>query len=149
VTRLYKETSDDHVKYLGVIFGKSITWRLYIEMTEAKALRTFVTNYSLFRIQRLSANIKLNLHRARIRSVMAYACRACELAADTYLLKFQRLQNKIFRTTENFPRCTASRDFTWLPVFLMDIKVMQATRKVIQIHKNEHIGTIRSQTQKI
>jgi hypothetical protein len=27
----------NHVKYLGVIFDKRITWRLHIEMTEAKA----------------------------------------------------------------------------------------------------------------
>jgi hypothetical protein len=38
----------DHVKYLGVIFNKSIKWRLHIEMIEAKAIRTFIRVYSLF-----------------------------------------------------------------------------------------------------
>jgi hypothetical protein len=37
------------VKYLGVIFGKKITWRPHIEMIEAKAFRTFIRIYSLFR----------------------------------------------------------------------------------------------------
>jgi hypothetical protein len=38
---------DSHVKYLGVIFDKRITWRLHIEMTEAKAFRAFITIYFL------------------------------------------------------------------------------------------------------
>jgi hypothetical protein len=58
----------------------------------------------------LSANIKLTLHKARIRSVMTHACPTWELAADTYLLKLQRLQNKVLHTTGNFPRCTPVRD---------------------------------------
>jgi hypothetical protein len=41
---------------------------------------------------------------------MTYACPTWELAADTYLLKLQRLQNKFHRTIGNFPRCTLVRD---------------------------------------
>jgi hypothetical protein len=33
------------VKYLGVIFDKRMTWRLHIQMIEAKAFRTFITIY--------------------------------------------------------------------------------------------------------
>jgi hypothetical protein len=64
-------------------------------MTEAKACRTFIRLYSLFKRERLSASIKLILHKVLIKSVMTYACPAWELAAGTYLLKFQRLQNKV------------------------------------------------------
>jgi hypothetical protein len=39
----------DHVKYLGVILHKRITWRLHIEMTEAKTFRTFIRIYSLLK----------------------------------------------------------------------------------------------------
>jgi hypothetical protein len=46
-----------HVKYLGVIFDKRITWRLHIEMIEAKAFRTFIRIYYLFRHEHLSASI--------------------------------------------------------------------------------------------
>jgi hypothetical protein len=35
---------------------------------------------------------------------MTYACPAWEFAADTHLLKLQRLQNKVLRTIDNFPR---------------------------------------------
>jgi hypothetical protein len=47
-----------HVKDLGVILNKRITWRLHIEMIEAKARRTFIRIYSLFKSERLS-NIEL------------------------------------------------------------------------------------------
>jgi hypothetical protein len=67
---------DNHVKYLGAIFDKRITWILHIEMIETKAFRTFVRIYSIFKIVRLSANVKLTLHKALIRSVMSYACPA-------------------------------------------------------------------------
>jgi hypothetical protein len=54
----------DSIKYLCVIFDRKITWRLHIEMIEAKAFRTFIIIYSLFKSERLRANIKLTLHKA-------------------------------------------------------------------------------------
>jgi hypothetical protein len=79
-------------------------------MNEAKAFRTFNIIYSLSKSKRSSANIKLVHHKALIRSVMTYACPAWELAADTYLLKLQRLQNKGLHNTGNYLRCTSIRD---------------------------------------
>jgi hypothetical protein len=80
-----------HVKYLGVIIGKRITWRLHTKMTVAKAFRTFIRIYSLFKSKHFGANIKLTLHKALSRSVMTCTHPALELAADTCLLKLQRL----------------------------------------------------------
>jgi hypothetical protein len=37
---------------------------------------------------------------------MTYACPAWEFAHDTFLLKLQRLQNKVRYTTGKFPRRT-------------------------------------------
>jgi hypothetical protein len=37
---------------------------------------------------------------------MTYAGAAWEFAADTHLLKLQRLQSKVLRTTGNFPNRT-------------------------------------------
>jgi hypothetical protein len=79
-------------------------------MIEAKAFKTFSTIYSIFKIERLSTNIKLTLHEALIRSVKTYACPAWESAADAHLMKLQRLQNKVFRATGNFPRRTPVRN---------------------------------------
>jgi DUF2075 family protein len=52
VRRLYNATlliGGFDVKYLGVIFDKKVTWRLHIEMIEAKAFRIFIRIYSLFK----------------------------------------------------------------------------------------------------
>jgi hypothetical protein len=55
---------------------------LHVVMMESKAFRTFIRIYSLFESECLSANIKLTLHKALIRSVMTYASPARELAAE-------------------------------------------------------------------
>jgi hypothetical protein len=84
----------NHVKYLAVIFDKWVTWRLHLEMAEAKAFRTFIRIYSPLKIERLSVKIKTPLYKALIRSVITHACPAWELSADPYILQLQRLQNK-------------------------------------------------------
>jgi hypothetical protein len=84
-----------HVKCFGVIFDKRITWRLHIEMFVAKAFRTFITIYSLLKTEPLSANIKLTLHKALIRSVMTYACASWEFRLHVPSLeKFQYSKHK-------------------------------------------------------
>jgi hypothetical protein len=98
------------VKYLVVLFDKRMTWTLHIQMIEAKALRTFILIYSLFKSERLSANIKLTLHKAQISSVMTYSCPAWEFAAQCHLFKLQRVQNNVLRTIGNFPKRTSVRD---------------------------------------
>jgi hypothetical protein len=104
--RLYKDPSwtsqSSHVKYLGAIFDKRVTWRLHIEIIEAKTFRTFIRICSLPKSEYLSVSIMLTLHKSLNRSGMTYACCAWEFAADTYLLKLVRLQNKVPRTTGNF-----------------------------------------------
>jgi hypothetical protein len=82
----------NNVTYLGVTFDRRMTWRHHAERTVAKALRTYVRIYSLFRSERLSRNIKLTFYKALIRSVMTYACPSWEYVADARLLKLQRLQ---------------------------------------------------------
>jgi hypothetical protein len=99
----------NYVGYLGVIIDRT-TWRLHIEMSEKKAFRTFTRIYSILKSERLSAIIKLTLYKALIGSIMTYACSAWELAEDTYLLKLQRMQNTVLRTSRNFPRRTPVRD---------------------------------------
>jgi hypothetical protein len=45
-------------------------------MIEAKAFKTFIRIYFILKNERLSANIKLALHKAPIRLLMTYACPA-------------------------------------------------------------------------
>jgi hypothetical protein len=76
--------------------------------------------------ERLSANIKLTLYKA-----------------DIYLLKSQRLQNKVLRTIGNLTRCTPVCDFHTafnLPhVFDYITKLCRQQAEVIQNHENEHV----------
>jgi hypothetical protein len=136
----------NNAKYLGVIFDKKITWRLHIEIIEAKAFRTFIRTYSLFKSERLSANIKLTLNKALIRSVMNYASPAWEFAADSHLIKLQRLQNKVLRTIGNFPRRTPVREvhmafkIPYVYDYITTLCRLQA--EVIQNHDNENVRTI-------
>jgi hypothetical protein len=59
-----------------------------------------------------------------------------KLAADTYLLKLQRLKSKVLCTTENFPRCTPVN----LPyVYDYITKLCRQKVEIIQNHENEHI----------
>jgi hypothetical protein len=77
----------NNVTYLGITFDRRMTWRLHIERTLTKALRTYLRTYSLFKSERLSTNIKLKLYKAPIRSVMTYACSTWKYAATAHLLK--------------------------------------------------------------
>jgi hypothetical protein len=135
-----------HLKYLGVIFDKRITWRLYIEMIETKAFRTFIRIYSLSESECLSPNFKLTLHKALIRSVMTHACPAWELASDTYLLKLQCLQNKVLWTVGNFSSCTQVIDFDIafnLPYLYNYItKLCRQQAEVIPNHENELVRSV-------
>jgi hypothetical protein len=115
-------------------------------MIEAKAFRTFIRIYSQFKSERLSANIKLTLHKALIISVMTCACSAWELAADTGLLKLQRLQNKVLSTVGNSPRFTPVRDlhtaFNLRYEYDYVTKLCRQQAEVIQTHENEHVHRI-------
>jgi hypothetical protein len=97
-------------KYLGVIFDRRMTWRPHIEKIAAKALGTYIRKYSIFKSKHFNANIKLNMYRALIRSIMTDACPTWEFAADTHLMKLQRLQNRVFRPIGNLDRRTPVRD---------------------------------------
>jgi hypothetical protein len=72
---------------------------------------------------------------------MNYACAAWELAIDTYLLKLQRMQNKVLRTIGTFPRRTPVRDFhtafNFPYVYDYITKLCRQRAEVIQNHGND------------
>jgi hypothetical protein len=74
---------------------------------------------------------------------MTYACPVWELGADIYLLKLQRLQNKVPRSVRSSPKCTPVRDFHTafnLPYICICItKSCRRQAEVIQNHENEHV----------
>jgi hypothetical protein len=134
------------VKYLNVIFNKRVTWRLHIEVIEAKAFRTFITIYFLFKSERLSTNIKLTFHKALIRTIVAYACPVSEFVAVKHLPKLQRLQNKVLCTIGKFPRRMPGREFHMsfkLPyIYDYVAKLCRQHVEVIQNHENANVCNI-------
>jgi hypothetical protein len=122
----------------------------------SQGLQTFIRIYSLLKSECLSANIKLTFHKALIRSVITYACPIWELASDTYLLKLQRLQNKVLHTIGNFPRCISVRNLhtTFNPPYVYDYitKLCSKQAEGIWNHENEHvrgIGQVKPDTKNI
>jgi hypothetical protein len=115
-------------------------------MIEAKAFRTFIRIYCLFKSERLSYNIKLTVHKALIRSVMTYACPDWEFTTDICLLKLQHLQNKALCTTGNFPRCTLVYDlhtaFDLPYIYDYTTKLCWKQAEVIQNHENASVRDI-------
>jgi len=81
-----------------------------IKKINGEFLSNIFQNLTAFKSERLSVNTKLTLYKALIRSITTYACPACEFAADSHVLKLQRLQNKPLQTTDNVPRRTPTRD---------------------------------------
>jgi hypothetical protein len=77
---------------------------------------------------------------------MTYACPALELAADTYLLKLQRLRNKVLHTIGNFPRCTPVHDlhgaFNLPYVYDYITKLCRQQAAVIRNREKEHVRSI-------
>jgi hypothetical protein len=73
------------------------------------------------------------------RGPRAVLCPSWELAADTHLLKLQRMQNKVLRTAGNFLRCTPVRDLHTsfnLPY------VYDYVRKLCRRQADEHVRGI-------
>jgi hypothetical protein len=73
---------------------------------------------------------------------MTYACPAWEFEAGNHLLKSQRLQSKVLRTTGNFTKRTPARDLHMafkLPyVYDYVRKLCRQQAEVIQNHENEN-----------
>jgi hypothetical protein len=128
------------VKYIGVIFDEKITGRLHIETIEAKAFRTFIGIYPLFKSEQLSTNVKFTLHKALIRSAMTYACPACEFVAETHLLILQRLRDRVLRNVGNFPKRTSVHDilvaFRIPYVYYYVPKLFRKQAEIIKSHEN-------------
>jgi hypothetical protein len=77
---------------------------------------------------------------------MTYACPAWELAAESHLLKLQRLQNKVLRTIGRFPRRTSVRDmlvaFQIPYVYDYITKSCRQQAEVTQNHENENVRCV-------
>jgi hypothetical protein len=123
-----------------------MTWRHHIERTVAKALRTYIKTYSLFKRKCLSTNLKLKLHRALIRSVKTYAFPTCVYVAEAKLLKLQRLQSRVLCVIGNIDRCTPVRELhvAFKIAYISILCSTQAIEIYVVVGKEKPcIGTVR------
>jgi hypothetical protein len=134
------------VKYIGVIFFRRMTWRLHIENIAAKALGTYIRTYSVFKSKHLNTNIKLIAYRALISSIMTYASPTWEFAANTHLMKLQRLQNRVLRSIGKLDRRTPVHDLhlAFKIPYMYDYitKLCMRQAEVILNHKNPNVRAI-------
>jgi hypothetical protein len=135
--------SVNNATYLGVTFDRRMARRHNIERTAAKALRTYIRTYSLFKRERLSTNIKLKFYKVLIASVTPYACPTWENAADVRPLKLQRLQNRVLRATGNRDRRTLVRElhvaFKIPYVYDYITKLCRTQAEVIRKYENPNV----------
>jgi hypothetical protein len=77
---------------------------------------------------------------------MTHACPTWEYAADAHLLKLQRLQNRVLRTTENLDRCTPLRELrvAFKIPYVCDYitKLCRTQAEVILNHVNPNVRVI-------
>jgi hypothetical protein len=77
---------------------------------------------------------------------MTYVCSAWEFAANTHLIKLQRLRNKVLHTIDNFPRATPVREmhmaFHFPYVYDYMPKLCRQQAEVILNHDNENVRYI-------
>jgi hypothetical protein len=77
---------------------------------------------------------------------MIYASPAWEFAADTHLIKFQRLQNQVLRTIGNYPRRTPVHGLhmAFKVPFVYDYitKLCRQQAEVRQYHDNDNVRNI-------
>jgi hypothetical protein len=87
------------------------------------------------------------MYKALIRSIMTYACPTWEFAAETHLMKLQRLQNRFLRSISNVDRCTSVRDLhsgfkiPYVYDYITKLCRRQAVTKMILI-KNYFLNTV-------
>jgi hypothetical protein len=81
-----------------------------------------------------------------IRTAMTYASPTWEFAAETHLLKLQRLQNRVLRTTGNLPSHTSVRDmhvaFQVRYVYDYITRLCRRQAEIIHNHENENVRNI-------
>jgi hypothetical protein len=77
---------------------------------------------------------------------MTNACSAWEFLTDTHLMKVQRLQNEVLRTTGNLPRRTPVSELhkAFIIPYIYDYvtKLCRQQAEGIQNHENENVCNI-------
>jgi hypothetical protein len=125
-----------------------MTWNAHIDWGVTKGLQTLGQIYPLLKSEKLDTKTELTLYKALIRSKMTYVCPTWKSAANTHLIKLQRLQNRVLRIIGGLPRRTLIRlmhtEFQIPYVYDFITKICRKQAEVIQSHDNEIVRNIGS-----
>lgn len=95
---------DDHVKYLGVILDKKLTYRKHLESAAEKATKCSRALYGLLCWRSaLNPKNKLIIYKTIIRPILLYGCQVWNDSAKTNLKMLQVIQNKNLKIIFNLP----------------------------------------------
>jgi hypothetical protein len=135
----------NEVKYLSVIFDKTIIWRFHIDVIQA--FITFDTVHFLFRNERLSVYIEKAVHKPLIKSVMTNTCPAWEHII-VCTLRNQLLQNKVLCTigvfSRHIPVYKIRIAFKVLRyVYDCEMKLCRKQTEAEQNHENANVRNVR------
>jgi hypothetical protein len=115
------------------------------KLIEAKAFRTYIRIYPLFKSERLDVIIKFALHKTLIRSIMTYGLPVSEFVSGSHLLKLKRLQSIVLHTIGQFSRRTPVRDLhmafrlTYIRVYDSITELCRQQAEAIQNHENADV----------
>jgi hypothetical protein len=110
---------NDHLKYLGVLIDKKLTFQCHIEQVIEKANVAIKLLYPLInRKSSLHVDNKILIYKLAIRPILTYALPALQGIAPTHIAKLQRTQNKCLKMILNKPWFESSQlihDLTGTP----------------------------------
>jgi hypothetical protein len=127
---------------IGNVSVNNISW----EPTRARIGRILLGNGSV----NTPKTIRVNRRRCFLwgppRGYITTSSNGADFAAGYHLLKLQRLQNKVLRTTGNFPRRTSVRDLymalKFLHIYDYITNLCRQQAEVIQNHENANVRNI-------
>lgn len=100
----------NHIKYLGLIFDKKLTWNANTKAVLAKTNKQYGAIYPLLnKNSKINLRTKTNIYKSLLRPVLTYGAPSWCTASKTHLIKIQRMQNKILKTIANTPRHALNR----------------------------------------
>ncbi len=85
-------------RYLGVVFDRKLLWNDHVELIQQKCLKRINLLRNMAGVSwGAHPDTMLVLYKGLIRSVLDYGCIAFDRAADTHLLKLERIQYRSLR----------------------------------------------------
>jgi ribonuclease HI len=91
-------TVSNNFRYLGVIFDQKLLWNAHVRLVQQKCAKRINLMRSMAGVSwGAHPDTMIVLYKGLIRSVLEYGCIAFDRAADTHILKLERIQYRCLR----------------------------------------------------